>query len=210
MKTVLQTSLLITCVCFLTACGDAETDAKLPEGTAPQSAEQSENTPKKDTPQGERRSAKGLSYVLPAGWSVAPEPAVSNQFASNRVLAMNPPAEFAGAECVVTYWPTGVGTLDENIDRWGFPRFMNLTPQQLEQAKADVTAIQVGQKLSAWIPITNATSGQSMIGIWVPGPDGPNGPAPTWVIKFTGTTEQIKALEPAFKQWVDSIAFENQ
>ena len=204
---------MICLVASLTACGDATTDADLPAGQAPNPAGgQADTGPGdqhvlSDKPAAAgRESIPGMSWVSPEGWTTGPDKQM-------RVLTLLPPnnndaADAEAPELAVSYWPNGVGSLNDNLARWASPRFMSLSPQQLAEASQNTRPITVGGKDAVWIPMTNPATGKSMVGIWVPGAPGPNGPAPTWVFKLTGTTPQVQALEPAFKQWLDSIAFE--
>lgn len=218
-------TVLLTCLAFaISACDDAVTDKPLPEGTAPNDAEQvspeadaltgkgapdpdqtlpePEESPDPDpvpTAEVDRTSVPGLSFVIPKGWSIKPSTS------SMRVVTLVPPADkFPGAELAVFRWGNRVGGFGANVERWA---------QQVGTAapslkRTDYEQLDISGTASAYITLANKDANKAVLAFWIPLGDNPDADGVTWTPKLTCTAEQALKLEAPLKAWAGSIEFE--
>ncbi len=208
MKTRTALAVLTCSAAFVTACGQSNSDADLPQGVQPKAVEaedepielvEEDDLPHNDTPEQAllRRSVPGMSYLLPEGWSEGPDKPM-------RLLTLIPPAEFEGAELAIARWPTDVGGFRDNVARWSQQAGVAYEPAK----RTGYPQLDIGGTQSAYIPLVNKDRGNAILAVWVPRGDNPDQPAPTWTFKLTCTAEQALKLEPALKEFVKTIQFE--
>ena len=227
MKTFPALTVVASLAFSLTACGDASTEADLPQGdtvsntvTPSTTAGEDGSAPKQGEPydqsdedqlpgidavadavadavEAERTKLPGISFEMPKGWSKGDPKAM-------RLFTLVPPEKYKGADLAVNKWPGDVGGFAANVTRWA--RQAGVQPKSLK--RADYPQIDVGGTQSAWIDFSGEGATNGILAVWVPIGNDPDKPTATWTFKMTGTPDQIKALAETVKAWAATVKFE--
>ena len=134
----------------------------------------------------------GLSWQLPAGWTVAPA-ASTMRYATISVVA----ADGSKGELIVSHFPGDVGGDLENVNRWC---------QQVGHAPVDqvglaalISKLNAGPKSLALIDVTGPQS--RLVAGWT------RHGADTWFFKLTGPDALVGAEKAKFTGFLESVRF---
>jgi hypothetical protein len=189
---------------------ESETDTETEE-TSP-GDEPAEPTPDATTPpplplpaptsdDAERKTAPGISYVLPEGWTVGPKRQM-------RLLTLLPP-DGGDADLAISRWPGDVGGFASNVQRWVRQAGLPPIPGLMTAAASDFEKFTVGDTTATWIPLMNEEANVAILAVWVPrGPEAEN-PTETWTFKLTCKADQVETLAPAVRAFCESVKFED-
>ncbi len=182
-----------------TAIGCAESGSEAPAPpvkTATNDAATEEDVVASDTPSvadSERQGFDGLEFVVPSGW----EKVALSQFQRGIISAKFQMPD-AGPDVTLTLSRSG-GGIEANLDRWRgqFEASRDEVTETLQVANADATLIDMEGRFSAGFG-REPQDGWRMIGVVVDLPD------QGYFLKLTGPVDQVKKVEPEFRELITS------
>ena len=137
--------------------------------------------------------ATKIALQIPAGWT---EEAPTVAFAIRQFTA--------GKNTLVTISSVG-GGLALNVNRWRGQA--KLPPLQGEKLLPLITQLKLAQGDAAYVDIDNPQDPKAprILGVIIPGDGGPD-----WVVKMTGSREQVAGEKANFEVFAKSLRFEKQ
>lgn|GEM_PF-2171615 len=225
-------------VLSLTACGESSSDEPLPDGAAPNPADNNRellptpadgqpSTPdvdSSDEPADQTDSEPETTDTPPP--LPLPVPADDAERSKAPGLSYILPKEWTvgpakqmrlltllppdapGADLAISRWPGDVGGFASNVARWVRQAGLPPIPGLMTAAASDFEKFKVGDTTATWIPLMNEDTNVAILAVWVPRGDEPENPTETWTFKLTCKADQVQSLAPAVRAFCESVKFE--